>query len=110
MPLVLWTLPFVATGVARPHASVAVLTVTSQVTAAVNPLRGGVVGPIASGATPLSEHAAARPLTRVAARASFSRRGMGHLGMTPCQSSPPVPLSLRDRGHSGRTALPLPRG
>jgi len=28
MPLVLWTMPFVATGVARPHASVAVLTVT----------------------------------------------------------------------------------
>src|SRR5438477_9150775 len=80
MPLVLWTLPFVATGVARPHASVAVLTVTSQVTAAVNPLRGGVVGPIARGATPLSEHATARPLTRVAARASFSRQVMGHLG------------------------------
>src|SRR5438477_12141369 len=82
IPLVLWTLPFVATGVARPHASVAVRTVTSQVTAAVNPLRGGVVGPTASGATPLSEHAAARPLTRVAASASFSRRVMGHLGGT----------------------------
>src|SRR5947208_3340966 len=74
------TMAFVATGVAGPHASVAVRTVTSQVTAAVNPLRGAVVGPIASGATPLSEHAAARPLTRVAARASFSRRVMGHLG------------------------------
>src|SRR5207237_10017772 len=80
MPLVLWTLPFVATGVARPHASVAARTVTSQVTAAVNPLRGAVVGVTAEGAIPLSMHAAARPLTRVAARASFSRGVMGDLG------------------------------
>src|SRR2546429_2231434 len=79
MARVLWTMPFVATEVAGPRASVAVLPVTAQVTAAVNPLRGGVVGPTASGATPLSEHAAASTLTRVAARARFSRRGMGDL-------------------------------
>src|SRR2546430_11773549 len=79
MPRLVPAIAFVATGVAGPHASVAGLTVTSQVTAAVNPLRGGVVGPTASGAPPLSEHAAASTLTRVAARARFSPRGMGDL-------------------------------
>src|SRR5438874_972294 len=79
MPRLVPAIAFVATGVAGPHASVAVLTVTSQVTAAVNPLRGGVVGPTASGATPLSMHAAS-PLTRAAARTSFSLGVMGHLG------------------------------
>src|SRR5437762_14071568 len=72
-------MPFVATAVARPHASVVVLTVTWQVTAALNALRDGVVGATADGATPLSLHAAAS-VTSAAARASFSRRGMGHVG------------------------------
>src|SRR5205823_6438584 len=72
-------MPFVATAVARPHASVVVLTVTWQVTAALKALRDGVVGATADGATPLSLHAAAS-VTSAAARASFSRRVMGHLG------------------------------
>src|SRR5438046_2238406 len=72
-------MPFVATAVARPHASVVVLTVTWQVTAALKALRDGVVGATADGATPLSLHAAAS-VTSATARASFSRRVMGHLG------------------------------